>query len=112
MFRTRITDSETRAFQATRLQSLNNRMRRRRPAWGILMNKLATSAAVFLVAQCATLQAAEPPCDRACLVEIADQYLAAIATHDLKKAPLSDEIVFVENLERTRPGQGFWADAA
>jgi len=76
------------------------------------MNKLATSAAVFLVAQCATLQAAEPPCDRACLVEIADQYLAAIATHDLKKAPLSDEIVFVENLKKTRPGQGLWADAA
>jgi len=64
------------------------------------------------VAQCATLQAAEPPCDRACLVEIADQYLAAIATHDLKKAPLSDEIVFVENLKKTRPGQGLWADAA
>jgi len=76
------------------------------------MNKVAKSAAVFLVAQCATLQAAEPPCDRACLVEIADQYLAAIATHDLKKAPLSDEIVFVENLKKTRPGQGLWADAA
>lgn len=76
------------------------------------MNKLATSPAVFLVTLCAALQAAEPPCERACLVEIADQYLAAIAAHDLKKAPLSDEIVFVENLKRTRPGQGLWADAA
>ena len=76
------------------------------------MNKLTKSAAVFLVALCATLQAAEPPCDRACLLEIADQYLAAIAAHDLEKAPLSDEIVFVENLKRTRPGQGLWADAA
>ena len=76
------------------------------------MNKLTKGAAVFLATLCATLQAAERPCDRTCLVEIADQYLAAIAAHDLKRAPLSDEIVFVENLKRTRPGQGLWADAA
>jgi hypothetical protein len=77
------------------------------------MIKLASAAAVALVAAaCSAPPAAELSCDRACLVDIADDYLAAIAAHDLTMAPLADEILFVENVERTRPGEGIWAAAA
>jgi hypothetical protein len=77
------------------------------------MIKLANAAvAAMVAAACSALHAAEPACDRACLVGIADDYLAAIAAHDLKRAPLSDEILFVENIKRTRPGEGIWATAA
>jgi hypothetical protein len=71
-----------------------------------------TVAAAFIAAACATVNAAEPACDRACLIGIADGYLAAIAAHDPSKVPLSDKIVFVENIERKRPGEGIWAAAA
>ncbi len=77
------------------------------------MSRLANAAAVaFIALACSAASAAEPACDRACLIRIADAYLAAIAAHDPKKAPLSDEIVFVENIKRTKPGEGIWAAAA
>jgi hypothetical protein len=76
------------------------------------MSKIVTTVVVFAAALCGPAHAAEPACDRACLVTIADAYLAAIAAHDPKMAPLSDGIVFVENVKRARPGQGLWADAA
>ena len=78
---------------------------------GSTMSSVAKLAAAAIAAVCGVAHAAEPACDRACLVSIADAYLAAVAAHDPKKAPLSDEIVFVENVKRTRPGQGLWADA-
>jgi hypothetical protein len=74
------------------------------------MGKFMGVAAAAAVAAACT--AADPGCDRACLIGIADAYLAAIAAHDPKKAPLSDEIVFVENVKRTKPGEGIWATAA
>jgi hypothetical protein len=70
------------------------------------------AAAIMIAAACAALQAAEPACDRACLVGIADGYLAAIAAHDPSKARLSERVVFVENVQRMRPGEGIWATAA
>jgi hypothetical protein len=70
-----------------------------------------TAAAVFVVATCTALHAAEP-CDRACLIGIADGYLAAIAARDPSKTPLSEDVVFVENIKRLRPGEGIWAAAA
>ena len=71
-----------------------------------------TSAAAAAVLAAACMPTPDPGCDRACLIGIADTYLAAIAAHDIKKAPLSDEILFIENVKRTRPGEGIWAAAA
>lgn len=76
------------------------------------MSKLAPCAVLLAAAACTALHAAEPACDRACLLRIADDYLAAIAAHDPAKAPLSDRVAFVENVKRMRPGEGLWADAA
>jgi hypothetical protein len=63
--------------------------------------------AVLLALSIPTAKAAG--CDRACLFELADNYLAALAAHDPKKVPLADEIKTVENGKLIRPGEGLWA---
>jgi hypothetical protein len=50
-------------------------------------------------------------CDRACLVGLTDQYLAAVVAHDPSKAPLAPGVVFVENVKRMHPGEGLWKTA-
>jgi hypothetical protein len=50
-------------------------------------------------------------CDRACLIHITDQYLAAIVAHDPSKAPLAPGVLFVENVKRMKPGEGLWKTA-
>jgi hypothetical protein len=47
-------------------------------------------------------------CNRQCLIDATDTYIAALVAHDITQAPLSDEIVFVENVAKTRPGEGLW----
>ncbi|HUO66762.1 MAG TPA: hypothetical protein VMV37_04450, partial [Gammaproteobacteria bacterium] len=47
-------------------------------------------------------------CNRQCLIAATDAYVAAMVAHDVSKAPLSDEIVFVENITKMRPGEGLW----
>lgn len=73
--------------------------------------RLAKTTAALIAAACSTLQA-QPACDRVCLLGIADGYLAAIAAHDPSKTPLSDSLVFVENITRMKPGEGIWEVAA
>jgi hypothetical protein len=47
-------------------------------------------------------------CDRQCLNDGTDAYVAAIVAHDPSRAPLAANVVFVENLTRMRPGEGLW----
>ena len=49
-----------------------------------------------------------PACNRQCLIEKTDAYVAALVAHDVKLAPLSDDIRFVENVTRMAPGEGLW----
>ena len=56
-------------------------------------------------------QAGAKSCDRACLVRITDQYLAAVVAHDPSRAPLAPGMVFVENVKRMQPGDGLWKTA-
>lgn len=51
----------------------------------------------------------DPVCDRGCLIDLADGYLAAMVAHDPSKAPLAAGIVMVENARRIEPGEGLWA---
>lgn len=55
--------------------------------------------------------AATQTCDRACLIRATDAYLAAMVAHDPKAAPLAENVVFVENLKRMKPGEGLWKSA-
>lgn len=46
------------------------------------------------------------PCDRACLADIADQYLQALQSKDRSGLPLAEEVMFTENTARLDLGQG------
>ena len=62
-----------------------------------------------LLASCGT--DAPQGCDRDCLIALTDTYLAAVVAGDPTKAPLADDISFVENVTKMEPGQGLWATA-
>jgi len=52
------------------------------------------------------------PCNRVCLIDITDRYLAALVTHDPGDAPLADSVRFTENTELMDVGQGLWRSAS
>lgn len=47
-------------------------------------------------------------CTRKCLVDIMDQYLAALAKNDPSGLPLADDVKLVENTKKTPVGKGLW----
>ncbi len=51
-------------------------------------------------------------CDRACLEDIADQYLAAMVAHDASKAPFAENLIFTENTVKLPPTEGLWFTAS
>ena len=51
-----------------------------------------------------------PACDRACLVDLTQRYVAGIEGQSIDGLPFSDDVVIVENLRRIRAGEGLWAD--
>ncbi len=60
----------------------------------------------------ANANAADKPCDRACLIGLADTYVAALVAHDPSKAPLARDVRMVENIQKIRPGEGLWKTAS
>lgn len=55
-----------------------------------------------------TTAAAGPACNRQCLIDSTNAYIAAVVAHDPAKAPLSPNAVFVENVTKMKPGEGLW----
>ena len=51
-----------------------------------------------------------PACDRACLVDLTQRYVAGIEGQSIDGLPFSDDVVIVENLRRIRAGECLWAD--
>jgi hypothetical protein len=51
-------------------------------------------------------------CNRSCLKDLANSYLAALVAHDPSKAPLAADVKFVENLTPMKPGEGLWKTAS
>src|SRR6476660_5127045 len=51
---------------------------------------------------------AQSNCDRACLRNFLDQYLAAVVKHDPKAAPLAVGFRQTENAINVAPGGGVW----
>lgn len=71
----------------------------------------ATISALLLpipLAGCAMGSARDAGCDRACIVGLTDDYLAALASHDPSTAPFASNVAFVENFTRLKPGEGLW----
>lgn len=54
---------------------------------------------------------ARAACDRDCLIKLTDTYLAAVVKHDPAAAPLAQNVAFVENIKRIKPGEGLWKTA-
>lgn len=50
-------------------------------------------------------------CDRACLLGLADTYIAALAAHDPSKAPLAPNARFTEQAKMIPVGDGLWKSA-
>ena len=50
-------------------------------------------------------------CTRKCLVDMMDQYLAALPKHDPSGVPLAKKVALVENMKKTPIGQGLWKTA-
>src|SRR5438128_6419988 len=50
-------------------------------------------------------------CNRACLENLIDQYLAAVVAHDPKRLPLSKDVMYTENDQIMEVGDGFWKTA-
>jgi hypothetical protein len=50
-------------------------------------------------------------CNRACLENVVNQYLAAVVAHDPKLVPLSADVKYTENNQVMPIGDGFWKTA-
>jgi hypothetical protein len=50
-------------------------------------------------------------CTRKCLVDLMDQYLAALPKHDPSGLPLAKDVKLVENTEKIPTGKGLWETA-
>ena len=52
-------------------------------------------------------------CDRTCLTELVDRYLAAVVRHDATGLPLNRDVKFTENAARVQVGsEGLWVAAS
>jgi len=85
------------------------------------MMKMAAIAAaccavvVMMAGRLAPAVAASGPiptdCDRACLEDLATQYLNALAAHDPKRLPLAADVKYTEQDQVMPIGDGFWGTA-
>jgi hypothetical protein len=75
------------------------------------MSKLAASLAVVALAAPCASASAQTICDRACLQNIADTYVAALVAHDPSKAPMAPDAKFTEQTKVLNVGEGLWKSA-
>jgi len=72
------------------------------------VGSIALWMAVPLLTTSITQAAAAPACDRACLEGLAENYLAAMLTHDPSKAPLARNARYTENTVELPLPDGLW----
>jgi hypothetical protein len=73
----------------------------------------ASLVAATLATVSSAVQAADAQLDRAGLLQLADSYFAALVAHDPGKVPFAANAKFVENLKKTKPGDGLvWKTAS
>jgi hypothetical protein len=77
-------------------------------SWKNAVVLLTVIAAPVLVV---AAQPAAQSCDRQCLLNLADSYLAALAAHDPSRVPLAADVKMVENIKRIKAGEGLWKTA-
>ena len=65
----------------------------------------------ILILAAASFASAAQKCDRACLVALMDQYLAAVVKHSPAGVPIASDAKLVENLKTIPVGKGLWETA-
>jgi hypothetical protein len=82
----------------------------------ILAATVFVAAGVLAAAPAVRVRASTGPipldCNRACLEGLIGQYLSALAAHDPKRVPLSEDVMYTENDQVMKVGDGFWKTAA
>jgi hypothetical protein len=77
---------------------------------------LALATAALVAYSAAGVRASVGPiplkCDRACLEGVVHQYIAALVKHDPSGLPLSEDVMYTENDQVLKVGDGFWKTAA
>jgi hypothetical protein len=76
------------------------------------MKKATTILGILLILGTCSFASAAQKCDRACLVALMDQYLAAVVKHNPAGVPIASDVKFVENLKQIPVGKGLWETAA
>jgi hypothetical protein len=71
-----------------------------------------TIAAALFATFAGTSSAASKHCDRACMIALTDQYLAALVKHDPSGLPLSRGVRFTENTAEIPIGDCLWVGAS
>jgi hypothetical protein len=72
----------------------------------------ALGIAGLTLAAPATARDGPESCDRQCLIDLSDRYVAALVAHDPKAVPFAGDAVSVENLKPIKPGEGLWQSLA
>jgi hypothetical protein len=65
----------------------------------------------ILILGAVSFASAAEKCDRACLIALMDQYLAAVVKHNPAGVPIAKDVKLVENLKTTPVGKGLWETA-
>lgn len=79
------------------------------------LGAVALAVAAMMMYRAPEARAATGPiplnCNRACLEDLVNQYLAAVVAHDPKRLPLSQDVRYTENDQFIDVGDGFWKTA-
>lgn len=75
------------------------------------MRRTIETVAILAASFALAAQAAAQDCDRQCLIDLADAYVAAMVAHDPGRVLLAANVVMVENATRIRPGEGHEIEA-
>lgn len=76
------------------------------------MKRRLGNAAMAATMAASTISVAAAQCDRACLDQMVDSYLAAVVAHDPARVPIATNVKFVENTVPMKPGEGLWKTAS
>ena len=73
---------------------------------------LAVMMCLSLASVACGVKTVDKKCDRKCLIDLMDKYLAALVRHDPSGVPLAADVQFVENTEKMPIGKGLWETAS
>jgi hypothetical protein len=77
-----------------------------------LILALLVMISLVLLGASGPLSAQTSECDRQCLVNVMQQYLAALVKHNPKAVPFAEEVKFVESTANIPVGKGLWITAS